>query len=362
MKKPKDKTIFWSLISIPLILSFIGLIFIFEASAIKAYSVFKNSFYFFRNQFFWIFIGVFLMLIFSKINYKNLYSLSVIFLLSTIFLLILVLLPGVGLRVGGANRWLDFGFFNLQPTELAKLSIILYLSSWFSKKEKDIFLPFVSLLGFLIFLILLQPDMGTAMIILSISLVIYYQSGMNIFNLILLLPFIILASFILIKIAPYRLNRLVAFFNPSSDPQGITYHINQIFISLSRGGFFGQGFGSSRQKYLFLPEAHTDSIFAIIVEEFGFFGGVFLIFLYILFVYRIYQLLIKINDKMAKLLVSGIFAFFNFQILINLAGMVGLFPLTGVPLPFVSYGGSNLLISYILVGILLNIYKNQKRL
>lgn len=364
MKKIFIKNRFFiPLITIPLILSFIGLIFIFEASAIRAISDFGDSLHYFKYQFIWLIIGFFLMLFFSFFNYKNLYFFSFIALVLTMFLLMIVLIPGIGLQVGGARRWIDFGFFNVQPTELAKFSVIIYLSSWFIHKEKRQFVSFITLVGFLIFLIILQPDMGTAIIVFFLSLIIYYLADMNLINLFFLIPIAVGGFYLLIKTAPYRLNRLMAYLNPSTDPQGIGYHINQIFISLSQGGFFGQGFGSSRQKYLFLPEAHTDSIFAIIAEEYGFLGSSILIFLYFIFIYRIYHLVRLAPDKHSKLITAGIFAFFNLQIIINLAGMVGLFPLTGVPLPFLSYGGSNLLISFILIGILLNIEKriNIKR-
>lgn len=351
---------FISLLTIPIIMSVIGLIFIFEASAIRASSDFGNSLHYLKYQSIWLLIGLFVMFFFSNFNYKNLYFFSFISLVATVLLLMIVLIPGIGLKAGGARRWIDFGFFNVQPTELSKFAVIVYLSSWFINKEKRRFISFITLVGFLIFLIILQPDMGTAIIVFSLSMIIYYLAGMSLFNLLILIPAAFAGFYLLIKAAPYRLNRLLAFFNPAADPQGISYHINQIFISLSQGGLFGQGFGSSRQKYLFLPEAHTDSIFAIIAEEYGFFGSLILISLYFVFIYKIYHLVRLAPDKQSKLLAAGVFAFFNLQIIINLAGMVGLFPLTGVPLPFLSYGGSNLLISFALIGILLNIEKRVK--
>lgn len=338
-----------------------GFIFIFEASAVRASTFFGNSFYFFKAQLLWFFIGILAMFIFSFIDYRRLYFISFFSLIFTFFLLFIVLIPGVGYMVGGARRWINFGFFNFQPTELAKFSIIIYLSSWFANsKEKKNFFSFLFLISLLIFLIILQPDMGTAIIVFLIGVIIYFQAGMTLMNFFVLFLISFFSFYFLIKISPYRLNRFLAFLNPSLDPKGIGYHINQIFISLSNGGLFGQGFGVSRQKYLFLPEAHTDSIFAIIAEEYGFLGCLFLIFLYLIFIYKIYYLVKLSPDKLSQLLSTGIFAFFNLQVIINLAGIVGLFPLTGVPLPFISYGGSNLIISYILIGILLNIEKRVK--
>jgi len=351
---------FIPLITIPLLLSLIGLAFIFEASAIRSASEYGDSLHYLKYQAIWLGVGLLVMAFFCFYDYKKLYFFSFISLGITIFLLMIVLIPGVGFQAGGARRWIDFGWFNVQPTELSKFSVIIYLSSWFIHKEKRRFLSFITLVGFLVFLIILQPDMGTAIIVFLLSLVIYYLAGMNILNFILFIPGAAGLFYLLIKAAPYRLNRLAAYLNPATDPQGIGYHINQILISLSQGGLFGQGFGSSRQKYLFLPEAHTDSIFAIIAEEYGFIGSLILIGLYFVFIYKVYHLIRLAPDKLSKLIAAGIFAFFNLQIIINLAGMVGLFPLTGVSLPFISYGGSNLLISFALIGILLNIEKRVK--
>lgn len=351
---------FIPLITIPIIMSLIGLVFIFEASAVNSSRVFGDSLHYLKSQGVWIFLGLFVIAIFSFIDYKKLYFLSFISLILTIILLVIVLIPGVGSKVGGARRWIDLGLFSVQPTELAKFSVIIYLSSWFSKKEKNRFLPFILLICFLVFLIILQPDMGTAIIIFSISLIIYYFSGARFMDFVYILGGSIIGIYFLIKLSPYRFNRLLAFLNPAVDPLGISYHINQIFISLSSGGFFGRGFGASRQKYLFLPEAHTDSIYAIIGEEYGFIGGLILIVLYFVFVYKIYHLIRLAPDRLARLILIGIFAFFNLQFIVNLSGMTGLFPLVGVPIPFLSYGGSNLLISFALIGIMLNIEKRVK--
>jgi cell division protein FtsW len=271
-----------------------------------------------------------------------------------------VLIPSIGHTAGGAQSWINLGFFNMQPTEFAKVALIIYFASWFSKKEKSRFLPFISLLGFMILLIMLQPDLGAATIIFSLSIIIYYLAGQDLKYLLLLLPVSVVGFLLLVFAAPYRLKRLTAFMDPSADPKGVGYHINQILISLSNGGIFGKGFGASRQKYLFLPEAHTDSIFAIYGEELGFIGSIILICVYIFFMYKLVKIYESTTDRFAQLLIGGILAFFGVQILVNLGGMVGLMPLTGVPLPFISYGGSHILISFALVGIAVNIAKHSK--
>ena len=358
--KLEKKSRLFSLVTLPIILSIVGLFFVFEASSVRSFSEFGDSFHYFKLQFVWIILGIVIMFILAAINYHRLYYVSFMSMLTTIMLLFLVLIPGIGYKAGGARRWLDFGFMNFQPTELAKMSVIIYLSSWFIHRERKRFFSFLILLGLLMFLIVLQPDMGTAIIVFLLSIVIYYLAGIELHYLLILIPGALGSFFLLIKVSPYRFQRLLAFINPALDPQGITYHINQILISLGNGGLFGQGFGVSRQKYLFLPEAHTDSIFAIISEEFGFFGNLLLIGIFLFFLFKMYKIIIRAPDRFGRLLAGGIFAFFNLHIIVNLGGMVNLLSLTGVPLPFISYGGSNLLVSFILLGILINIARQSK--
>jgi len=353
---------FLPILTIPLVFSFLGLFFIFEASSVRSFNNFNDSFYYVKLQFLWIILGLGVMFFINFFDYHNFYYLAFMIMFFTILLLILVLVPQIGHHVSGARRWIDLGLFNLQPTELAKFSLVVYLSSWFLHRERKRFFSFLILIGFLIFLILLQPDMGTAIIIFLLSISLYFLAGFSVWHILLLIPPSLFFFFILIKTSPYRLARLLTFLNPSIDPLGISYHVNQIIISLHNGGFFGLGFGASRQKYLFLPEAHTDSIMAIIAEELGFFGIFLLITFFLLFSYKIFQLIELAPDRLGKLLASGIFAFFNWQFFINLAGIVNILPLTGVPAPFISYGGSNLIVSFAFVGILLNIEKRIKKI
>ncbi len=344
---------------LPVILSLVGLFFVFEASSVRGFQESGDSFHYAKLQLIWIVLGLAVCLFLSRFNYHRLYYLSFAAMITTIIFLFLVLIPGVGARAGGARRWIDFGIINFQPTELAKFSVIVYLASWFIHRERKRFFSFLILLSVLMLLIILQPDMGTAIIVFFLSIIIYFLAGIELHYLLFLVPAAFGSFLVLVKLSPYRLKRILAFFNPALDPQGITYHITQILSSLGSGGLFGQGLGISRGKYLYLPEAHTDSIFAIIGEEFGFLGGFILISVYIYFIFLMYQIVTHASDRFGKLLASGIFAFFNLQIIINLAGMTNLLPLTGVPLPFISYGGSNMLISFILVGILLNIARSS---
>lgn len=359
-KEQTEKIVFpyvSSLFFLPLLLSAVGLFFVFESSSIWSLEYYGDSFRFLKLQTIWVGLGLTIMTIISFIDYKKLYYIALPLMLVTIVLLVIVLIPKIGYTAGGAQSWIDFGFFNLQPTELAKIATIIYLASWFTFTERRRFFSFLVLLSILMVLILLQPDMGTAMIIFAISVMIYFLAGKDLHYLLMFLPASAVAVFFLIKISPYRFRRITAFLDPSVDPQGASYHINQILTSLANGGLFGRGFGASRQKFLYLPEAHTDSIFAIIGEEFGFIGSFVLIFIYIMFIYVLYLGYVHCKDRFGRLLIGGTFSFFAVQIIVNLGGMVNLLPLTGVPLPFISYGGSHLLISFMLMGIIINVTK-----
>lgn len=348
-----------SLVLLPVLLSAVGLFFVFEASSIWSLQQLGDSFYYLKLQLLWVSIGLAVMAILSHVDYRKLYVLSLPLMLVTIGLLILVLM--IGYTAGGAQSWIDLGFFNLQPTELAKFATIIYLASWFLVTDRKRFFSFLILLSILMLLILMQPDMGTAMIIFVLSVSIYFLAGKDIHYLLLFIPLSGMAFYFLIKTSPYRFQRLTSFLDPTSDPLGASYHINQILISISNGGLFGKGFGASRQKYLFLPEAHTDSIFAIIGEEFGFIGSFVLIFMYGLLLYVLYLAYAQTKERFGRLMIGGVFSFFALQIIINLGGMVNLMPLTGVTLPFISYGGSHIIPSFALIGIVINISKQIQR-
>lgn len=346
-----------SVFVLPIILTLIGLIFIFEASSVSAFRTLHDSFYYMKLQALWFVVGVIVMTFFSWFDYRRLYYFAFPALIVSLVLLVAVLIPGLGHKVSGARRWIDLGILKIQPSEIVKFSIILYLSSWFVHREKNRFLSFAGLLGVVLTLIMLQPDMGTTIIVFNIFIVLYFLSGYKLHYLLLLIPFSAGAFIALIKASPYRMKRLLAFLNPDLDPLGITYHVKQILISLSSGGLLGRGFAGSRQKYQFLPEAHTDSIFAIIGEEFGFVGALILICMYLYLIYKAYTIAKNAKDKFGQFLGGAIFSLLAFQVVVNLGSMVNLIPLTGVPLPFISYGGSSLLIFFALMGILINIGK-----
>lgn len=357
---PASHTVrFSGLFAIPVLLAVFGLFFVYEASSIMAIKTSGDSFYYLKLQSVWITAGFILMMIMAFFNYKNLYYLAMPLMLAALSLLVIVLIPGIGSIRGGARGWIDLGYFNLQPTEFAKIATIVYLASWFTRQENRRFSTFLILLSSMLGLIILQPDIGSAIVIFLLGVMIYFLAGKDIYKLLIFIPLGAAAFFVLIKAAPYRFNRLISFMDPSVDPLGISFHINQILISLANGNLFGKGFGASRQKYLFLPEAHTDSIFAIIGEEIGFLGACILIVVYVMFMYLLYRLHCSTTDRFGRVLTGGIFVYFGLQIIVNLGGMVALMPLTGVPLPFISYGGSHILMSFLLVGIALNVARQN---
>ncbi|MEK7160061.1 MAG: putative lipid II flippase FtsW [Patescibacteria group bacterium] len=343
-------------------LTFFGLFMLYDASSFVAFRDFADKYYFVKEQIFWIFLGFLALILFSKFDYHKFYNLAIPILIVAISLLVLVFVPGLGVELLGARRWIDIGFTTLQPSEFVKLALAIYLAAWFSSKEKGRLFAFLLLLSVVLMLVMFEPDMGTAVIILLEAITIYFLSGARVLYFAALLPVIALLSFLFIKIEPYRADRLATFLNFNQDISSSSYHVRQILIALGSGGLMGVGFGNSLQKYAYLPENTTDSIFAIIAEELGFLGTSFIIFVYIFIIWRGFYIAINAKDTFGKLLAGGITTFLAGQVLINLSSQTVLLPLTGVPLPFISYGGSALIISLSAIGILLNIGKQGKNI
>ncbi len=338
-------------------LIFFGLFMIYDISSFVAFRDFGDKYYYIREQIVWASLGLAGLTFFSFFDYRKLFLFALPALIVSIIFLILVFVPRIGVYTLGAHRWVNFRFFVLQPAEFLKFALAIYLSAWFSQKEKGRLLAFFLLIGFVLFLVLMEPDMGTAFIILFEGLVIYFLSGDSLTYLFLSLPFIGALGYLLIKLEPYRAKRLNTFFNYHQSIQDASYHVRQILISLGSGGIFGVGLGNSLQKYAYLPENTTDSIFAIIAEELGFIGAVVLITIFMVIVWRGFVISSRARDKFGKLLSAGIISFLGIQAITNLAAQTAFLPLTGIPLPFISYGGSSLVVDLCSVGILLNISK-----
>jgi len=348
---------------------FFGLVMLSSASSVLSYQKFHTPFYYIVRQIlFGIIPGLILFFICSRIDYHVWQKYSFLLLSFSILLLIAVFLPGIGFSYGGARRWIHMGSFLIQPSEIVKLTFLLYLASWFSNREtrqvKDMalgFLPFLVLVGIVASLIILQPDVGTMGVIIMIAFSMYFLAGAHIKHIILSIVGGIAALGILIKIAPYRLNRFTTFLNPDADPLGIGYHINQALLAVGSGGLFGRGFGQSRQKFAYLPEAAGDSIFAIISEELGFILSFLFIALCVFFVWKGLQIARNAPDRFGMFVVSGVMAWIIFQTFINIGAMLALVPLTGIPLPFISYGASSLIVLFIAMGIVVNVSRQTKR-
>lgn len=343
-----------------------GLIMLSSASSVLSFQRFGRSDVYLIRQIISLVIGVFVWIIFQSIDYRVFRKIASLLLFITLGLLILVFVPYIGHSWRGVSRWIGIGSFVFQPAEISKLTLILYLAAWFEKMGKDVadfkkgFLKVAFLLIVLAILLIKQPDLGTLTILTGITVVMYFLGGAAISHLSLGIVLAFLMLCLLVKFAPYRMNRVVAYLNPEKDPLGIAYHVRNALIAIGSGGLFGLGFGQSHQKHLFLPEAHTDSIFAIICEELGFLRASLVIVVFAILAYRGYKIAQKAPDTFGKLVAAGITTWFVLQAFINIAGITGLLPFTGVPLPFISYGGTSLVISLAGVGILLNISKYAK--
>jgi cell division protein FtsW len=348
-KQKIDKKLFIATV----LLVIIGLIAVLDASAPQAINVFGDKFHLFKNQLIWSFVGFVALLISSKINYKFWEKLATPLFFFVLVSLILVLIPGLGVKLLGARRWISVGPIFFQPSELAKFGLILFLAKLMSKKKASItyFLP----LALVSFLIMLEPDLGTTMIIVLSSAIQIFASQINLlqYSGVGILGGLIV--FLLVIISPYRKDRLLTFLEQSSDPLGKSYHIRQILLGLGSGGLFGLGLGASKQKFLFLPEASTDSIFAVVAEEVGFIGALALISLFGFYVFRALRISKHAPDDFSRYLALGIASWIGIQVVLNIASMTALVPLTGIPLPFISYGGSSLIMIMFATGILLNI-------
>lgn len=285
---------------------------------------------------------------------------------SMLFVTIFFLLLPFVVSGGTGERWINIFGFQFQPAEIAKLTLIIYFAAWIGSKGENLrevhkmFLPFTAVIGVVAMLMLIQKDLGTLSIFVAITTAIFIISGFSIAQMAAAGGFASLLLFIAIKLEPYRLQRVLTFLNPESNLLGAGYHIRNALIAIGSGGFLGLGFGQSRQKYLYLPEAHTDSIFAIISEELGFVRSIVVIILFAVIAVRGYKIATNAPDLFSRLLAVGITTWITAQAFINIAAMLSMVPLTGVPLPFVSYGGSSLIILLTGVGILANISKNQK--
>lgn len=360
MKKKLGLYLFFTAI----ILIIFGLVMIYSASSIWAMYKFSDSFKYVKQQGLFILVGIILVLGIRKIDYRIYYKNATKIFLTCIILLVLVLIPGIGSVRNGSRSWFGIGSFGIQPSEFAKIGLIILTSKYLSKSNKFVknvkkgVIPILSVLFLVFGLIMLQPDFGTGMIIVVSILAMLFIAGVNMKFFVGLGLLGVIGIVILIVIAPYRMDRITSFIDPWSDPLGTGFQIIQSLYAIGPGGLLGMGFLKSRQKQFYLPEPQTDFIFSIISEEFGVLGVVIISSLFILLLLFGIKIALNTKDNFAKLLSFGLIFQMLIQAVMNLMVVIGLIPVTGVTLPFLSYGGSSLLVSMVSIGIILNISKN----
>ncbi len=360
----KHKPDFLILVFIFIIIVF-GLVMLSSASSDLAKIKFGNSYHYLNHQLLFGFIpGLIGFLFFSAFSYTNLKKLALILFSFNILLLILVFSP-LGVTEGGSSRWINLGGFIFQPSELLKITFILYLAAWLSsdeKRKKTIIggvIPFSIICGIIALLIMAQPATSVVVILMAVALIMYFVSGakFSYIGSLILLSSILFLSFS--YLTPYRWQRIMSYIDPNQNVLGASYHINQAKIAIGSGNIFGVGFGQSTTKINYLPEPIGDSIFAVIAEELGFVGSLALILCFLILITRIFILAKKTHDQFGQLLLVGFGSLIAFQTIVNMGAVSGFFPLTGMPLPFISYGGTALAVFMSISGIIINISKNN---
>ena len=344
-----------------------GLVMLTSASGPLGFDRFGDSYYYLKHQLFLGAVpGLIALLITSRIHYQVYKRYALGLLILSIALLVLVFIPGIGTDFGTfANSWVVIGTFSFQPSELVKLTFFLYLAAWMERRSHgDIhdvragLVPFLIILSIVAVLMMLQPDLGTLSIIATVSFIMYFIAGGPLKHLVGLGALCIGAFAVAIKTSPYRAARLMTFLHPELDPQGVGYQINQALLAIGSGGFFGRGYGHSLQKFQYLPEVVGDSIFAVMAEELGFVLTLLFIAAFLGMLIRGMKIAQESKDRFGKYLVIGIISWFGIQAFVNIGAIVGLLPLTGVPLPFMSYGGTSLVVSLAAAGVVLNVSKH----
>lgn len=345
------------------ILFVIGIIMVFSSSVATGERYFSDPYWFIRRQIIWCAISFVSFVIFSKIKYHGLAKISNFIILIAIGLLLLVLIPGLGVEIGGSKRWLDLRFFTLQPSEFTKIAIVMYLCEGLNKRYRDIYkvkniiFPSFLVLFLITFLIFLEPDLGTVVVIWATVFIILFVAGVkfkHIFTLGIMWLFVITGYLFMEE---YRRERIFAFINKTGELGGTNFQVIQSLIALGSGNVTGLGLGNSIQKYSYLPEAHTDFIFAIVGEELGLVGTIFIVTLFLLFTIFGIRVSLKAEDYLGRIMAVGLTSLIAIQAMINISVVIGFLPVTGLTLPFISFGGSSLLVSMICAGILLNISK-----
>ncbi len=365
-RKRKRLPVDGSVLAVTVALALIGLVMVFSASAVVAGNRFQDSIYFLKRHLAWLAFGFLLLQIASRMDYMAWRRLALPVLGLTAVLLVVVLIPSVGVMAKGARRWIRLGPISVQPAEMVKLAVVLYLAMYLTKREGRLtefatgFLPPLIVVGLLTWLALLQPDLGTVVVIGLVTYVMLFLGGARLSHLFSLVPIALAGAILLIWRSPYRLQRLTTFFDPGKDPTGAGFQVNQSFLAFGSGGAFGVGLGEGQQKLFFLPEAHTDFVLALVGEELGLVGTVSIMALFGLLILKGFQIAGRAREPFGRHLALGITLLIGFQALINAGVATGLLPTKGLTLPLVSYGGSSLLVSLVAIGILLSISRDRQ--
>lgn len=342
----------------------IGVVMVFSASQVAALQDFNDSYYFLKRQLLWALIGIGAMLVIMRIDYWRYREFILPFLLVSFVLLVLVLVPGIGKVVNGARRWIDLKFTSFQPSELMKIALIFYTAHGLAAKQQHVrsftrgMLPFLLVMAAACVLILAQPDLGTAVSLAGTVYFMLLAAGARWSHLAGVAGAGLAAVAAAIAASDYRRERFLAFLNPWKDPSDTGFHIIQSLYALGSGGLFGVGLGRSHQKFLYLPERHTDFIFAIIGEELGFLGVMVVLALFFLLIWRGYTIALKAPDTFSSLLVVGFTSMIAIQVIINVGVVTGSLPVTGIPLPLISYGGTSLTFTLMGMGVVLNVSRH----
>lgn len=350
-----------NLFTVTVVLICVGIVMIYSSSSIYAGERYKDGFFFLKRHLIFLLIGGLLGFLAMCVDYKKLKHIARPLLALSFFLLVLVMVPGLGREVSGAQRWFRFKFLSFQPSELANLAVIIYLADFLSRKTIYIktflkgFLPPVAVLGSFALLILLQPDLGTTVSISLVAIMMLFIAGVRFSYILSLLLASLPVLYVLIFSVAYRRTRILAFLNPWLDPKGSGFQIIQSQIALGSGGIFGVGLGHSKQKLFYLPAAHTDFIFSIIGEEMGLIGTIGIIILFIIFIQQGIKIIKNAADKFGYFLSLGLVLMLSLRAVINIGVSCGVLPTKGLPLPFISYGGSSLMFDMVAVGLLLNV-------
>ncbi|MBD5606832.1 MAG: putative lipid II flippase FtsW [Candidatus Eremiobacteraeota bacterium] len=339
----------------------IGLVMIFSASSAFAVALHHDAAYFLKRQVAWLAVAATAAFVTYRIDYRALRKIAPVALLGTIVALALVLVPHVGVLAGGASRWLGVGPFQFEPSEIAKLVLVVYLASALAQKGERItslvhgVFPLAFVTGLMAMLVIKQPDFGTASLLAFTAGTMLFVAGARIVHLGLIVAVVSPFALMLVRHDPYKWARVIAFVDPWKDPQDKGFHIVQSLMALGSGGWFGVGLGFSHQKFFWLPEAHTDFIAAIIGEETGFFGIAIIVALFVVFAYRAIRIALRANDRFGFFLAVGCTAMIVIQAFVNLGVVSSSWPVTGVPLPFISFGGTSLVTSLVAVALIVNI-------